>query len=453
MHQLPARRSFDPADYHLTLVLDVPQPTGPSGVLLALVRWQEVQRILDGARDVLAAAGYASAEVALVDSDGRVHGCTDRSHYGDELAPANLRDGVLGAAAGTVAFIDGSGSPRLCGFARCGADAGQRWSLYLHMPSSELFAASDAFGRVLAATLVVTLLVLTLWSLIASAAIVRPVRALVDATAALARGELETRVPVRGGRELAELGAAFNAMAGELASGRERLKAVERQAAWAEMARQVAHEIKNPLTPMRMAAQLLVRARKDGDPRADSIAERLASTVLQQTEALDRIASDFRQFAGAPSQQLEELALDELLAAVQASSAPLFDGGRLQLELQCGAAGVRVRVDSKELARVFLNLLQNAAQAAPAGVRVQLRSRRDGDLAVVEVVDDGPGVPDAVRPRLFEPYFTTKSSGTGLGLAICRRLLEAHGGSIRLQESAPGRTVFRIELPLAGATS
>jgi signal transduction histidine kinase len=98
---------------------------------------------------------------------------------------------------------------------------------------------------------------------------------------------------------------------------------------------------------------------------------------------------------------------------------------------------------------VLQNLVQNAHEAAPAGVRVTVRSRRDGDLAVLDVADDGPGIPAAVQARLFEPYFTTKTSGTGLGLAICRRIVEGHGGALRLLRTGPDGSAFAIELPLA----
>jgi signal transduction histidine kinase len=101
------------------------------------------------------------------------------------------------------------------------------------------------------------------------------------------------------------------------------------------------------------------------------------------------------------------------------------------------------------MARVFVNLVQNAHEAAPAGVRVQFAARLEPGRVVVTIADDGPGVPEAARARLFEPYFTTKSSGTGLGLAICRRLLEAHGGAIRLVQTGAGATVFALELPRA----
>ena len=294
-------------------------------------------------------------------------------------------------------------------------------------------------------------MVLGVWSLVASRAITAPVQLLGAATRRIARGDLAVSVPPRGGPELGELASAFNQMASELATGRERLAAAERDQAWAEMARQVAHEVKNPLQPMRMAAQLLQRARAEKDARADVVAERLARTVLEQTDALDRIATDFRAFAGIAPAQKNVVRADDWLFELRDQCAGLFAGKAVDLSVMAVAGDARVAIDGKAMARVFVNLVQNAHEAAPGGVKVRITSAREHGKVVITVADDGPGVPDAVRSRLFEPYFTTKSSGTGLGLAICRRLVEAHGGTIRLVRSRPGETVFAIELPAKDA--
>ncbi|MBK8099893.1 MAG: sensor histidine kinase [Planctomycetes bacterium] len=443
--------SFDPAAWHMGYVVDVPHADGPPGVLLALIRWPQFQQVLDDARQVLVdQAGLASAQAMLVDGNGRICGHTDRQNYAALLQPASLREAVAHGPGGRIEFDDG-GRRHVAGFATLQRIGLRDWSLVLRIPRAELFARSDAFVRVLAIAIGVTVFVLIVWSLVASRAIVRPVQDLVAATQRVAHGDLAVRVPAAGGPELGGLARAFNLMAGELAAGREKLKSAERERAWAEMARQVAHEIKNPLTPMRMVAQLLLKARKDGDARAEMVAERLAKTVLEQTEALDRIAADFRQFAGSPQRRVETVALDALVAEVHAAGAALFSAGALHLEHQPGATGVFVAVDRTELARVFVNLLQNAVQAmAPAPAMVQLRTGVRGERAFVTIIDAGPGIPDAVRGRLFEPYFTTKTAGTGLGLAICRRVVEANGGTIQLARSAPGHTEFVIELPLAG---
>jgi signal transduction histidine kinase len=446
-------RSMDPASHHVGIALPVPKADGAPGVLFALVRWSEVQQVLDDARGVMIGpAKLPSARVLLLDRGGTILGHTDRARYGLPLSSAALARQVAACEQperGVYAAADGA-AWRI-GIAPCRGPGTDAFVVGVAVPERELFAATDAWERVLLAAIVVTLLVLGTWSLVASRAIVAPVQRLVGAARRVAAGDLAVRVQPRGGPELGELAGAFNQMAAELAVGRERLAAAQREQAWAEMARQVAHEVKNPLQPMRMAAQLLQRARAENDPRADLVADRLARTVLEQTETLDRIASDFRAFAGIAPGQRSLVRADDWLAELCDDLAGLFAGKPVAIACVPGAGDARVAIDARTLARVFLNLVQNAHEAAPAGVAVRIATAHAGARVVVTVANDGPGVPDAVRTRLFEPYFTTKSSGTGLGLAICRRLVEAHGGTIRLVRSAPGDTVFEVELPVAAA--
>jgi len=452
LHRGLNHRSMDPANYHLGLALDVPRPVGPPGVLFALMRWAGVQQVLDEARDVLASsARLPSAQVMLIGRDGTVRAHTDRSQYGLELTPATFAAELRAAEhRGRTSFVAADGDVWRAGFAPGGIDGEDSFVLGVAVPEAELFAESDRFEQVLLMAIAVTILVLVLWSLVASRAIVAPVRELLAATRRIASGDLSVSVSARGGHELGELATAFNQMAAELAAGRERLAAAEREQAWAEMARQVAHEIKNPLQPMRMAAQLLQRARIDGDERAEEIAERLARTVLEQTDELDRIAGDFRAFGGVAEAALVSVRLDDWLEELRERSGGLFAGKPIELVFEPGGGDVRVAIDGNALARVFVNLLQNAVEARPEGVRARIISSRREGSAVVRVIDDGPGVPEAVRSRLFDPYFTTKSSGTGLGLAICRRLVESQGGHIRLVRSEVGHTEFEIELPVSG---
>jgi signal transduction histidine kinase len=449
LHRGLDHRSLDPASHHLGVALDVPRPSGPPGVLFALVRWAEVQQILDAARTVLAEdAHLPGAEVFLVDPSGRIVAHTDRNHYGLPLAPNGLAETLLrGGPAGRAAFTDATGLAGRVGYAACGDDPARQFVLGVTVAEGELFAQSEAFARALWWTIAASVAVLVLWSLLASRTITAPVQALAAAARRIAAGDLAVAVPARGGAELAALAATFNQMAGELAAGRARLAAAERDQAWAEMARQVAHEVKNPLQPMRLTAQLLQRAARDGDPRAPTIAERLARTVLEQTEALDRIASDFRAFAGPAAAARSVVAVDTWLPELLAECRGLFAGRQLQLELLPPVPTARLALDLRALSRVFVNLIQNALDAAPEGAHVTLQATTTASAVGLAVVDRGPGIPAAQRSHLFEPYFTTKTSGTGLGLAICRRLVEAHGGTIRLCRSEPGHTEFAIELP------
>ena len=446
-------RSMDPGSHHLGVAMDVPQGDGKSGVLFALLRWSEVQSVIDSAQSVLIKeARLPSAEVFLIGRSGTVHAHTDRRHYGLPLDPPELAMRLASAdSQGRCASIGADGCMWRIGYAPGGGEKARSFVIGVAVPEAELFAASNAFERVLLIAIVLSIIVLVIWSLIASRAITAPVKQLVDATRRVADGNLDVKVVAGGGPELSELGLAFNQMAHDLAAGRDRLAHAERDQAWAEMARQVAHEVKNPLQPMRMTAQLLQRARGDNDPRADQVADRLARTVLEQTEALDRIASDFRSFAGVAPAQQTVVSVDPWLRDLRDQTARLFEDRSLTLLFEAHASDVRISIDQGSMARVFVNLVQNAIEAADRAVQVRLVSRIDGDKVAVTVTDDGPGVPDDVRDKLFDPYFTTKSSGTGLGLAICRRLIEAHGGTIRLVSTRAGETQFAIGLPLVAS--
>ncbi|MFT4842787.1 MAG: signal transduction histidine kinase [Planctomycetota bacterium] len=444
-------RSMDPSSYHLGIAMDVPKRDGTSGVLFALLRWSEVQSVIDAAKEVLVIeARLPSADVFLVGRNGGVQAHTDRSFYGLELDPPELAVRLAAASTqGRCASLGRDGRMWRVGYAPGGGDQERAFVLGVAVPESELFAASNAFERVLLFAILMTIVVLVLFALLASRAITAPVKALVNATRRVALGDLDVKVLAGGGPELGELASAFNQMAHDLAAGRERLAHAERDQAWAEMARQVAHEVKNPLQPMRMTAQLLQRARSDKDPRADQVADRLARTVLEQTAALDRIANDFRSFAGiAPAQKSVVLA-DGWLEELCDQTARLFEDRSLTFEFVGDAGEARLALDQGSMARVFVNLVQNAIEASGGPVHVRMASKLAGDKVAVTIIDDGPGVPADVRDKLFDPYFTTKSSGTGLGLAICRRLVEAHGGSIRLVATEPGETQFAIELPIS----
>ncbi len=450
LHKTPAKSSQDPKDYSFALAYTIPTTTAARWAVYALFSWSEVQRVLDRtARFLQEQAGFGAAEAFLCDAQGRYLGHSDRARYADARLPLELAVQLPApGAAIELPFPSESGEDRRAGVAALDKPPFEWW-VGVHAPSAELLATSRDLSTVLLVVTAVTAVILVVWSMVASRAILRPVRRLAAATASVGRGDLTARVPARGPRELAELGRAFNRMAEDLDHRTAELRHAERQAAWAEMARQVAHEIKNPLTPMRMSAQLLQRAKRDGDPRLGELTDRLARTVLEQTEALSRIASEFRQFAGPPQRALEQVLADELLRDAERHFAAMAEGGPVAVAFHPGAAGARVEVDREELRRVLLNLLHNAREACGASGRVAAACSREGERVVFRVEDDGPGVTEEAVSKLFDPYFTTKSSGTGLGLAICRRIVEAHGGRIELESSRPGRTVFRFEIPVA----
>jgi signal transduction histidine kinase len=453
LHETPQKTSYDPADYSFAFSFAVPTAKPDAyGAVYWLMPWTEIQGVLDRAAKFLREeAGFASAEVFLCNEQGQYLAHTDRENYAQASLPPELLAALPRASASAeCSFRTQDGEQRRAGLAGVQSYPSLQWWVGVHARTDELLATSRELGDVLLIVTAITALLLVGWSIVASRAILRPVRRLAQATEMVARGDLSVRVPARGRHELADLGRAFNRMAEDLERNGQQLRHAERQAAWGEMARQVAHEIKNPLTPMRMSAQLLLKAKREGDARLDELTDRLANTVLQQTDALSRIASEFRNFAGPPSRHLERIEIDELLTDIEQFFAAMTESRGVRLEFRRGAPGARVEIDRVELRRVFLNLIQNSFAACGERGTIAVSSESEADKVVVRVADDGSGIDAETRDKLFDPYFTTKSSGTGLGLAICRRTLEAYGGHIELESSRRGRTVFRFDLPLAG---
>src|SRR5690606_503343 len=282
----------------------------------------------------------------------------------------------------------------------------------------------------------------------------RPFRRLRAGLQAVGAGQMYEPLPVESRDEMGELVATFNRMQGQLVESRRRLAQQERELAWREMARQVAHEIKNPLTPMKLSVQHLRRAFRapgeDATPEEQRFAgtlERITTTLIEQIDALDRIAGEFSSFARLPRRSPEPLDLN----AVVQEAAALFEseagGGVLPAVLRLDLAGepLPVEADREELRRVFINLFKNALQAMPederaarrAG-RITTRTWRDEAHAWAEVEDTGTGIPEDVREKIFQPNFSTKTSGMGLGLAIVQKAVEASGGAISF-ETKEGR--------------
>jgi signal transduction histidine kinase/HAMP domain-containing protein len=216
--------------------------------------------------------------------------------------------------------------------------------------------------------------------------------------------------------------------------------------AWVEMARQIAHEVKNPLTPIKLSAQLMKKAHDSGSEDFDGIFRSGVDTVIQQTEILRRIATEFSSFGKAMRLNPEPVPLEAFLGEIVS----YYRGAeKVSVKLACEDP-VTVRADREALRKIFVNLIENAIDAMPDGGEVAVSCRRDGQTAVVGVVDSGKGLSSEMQARLFEPYFSTKTNGIGLGLAISQNLARAMDGEIRLRnrEGAEG-VEATVTLPLA----
>ena len=255
-------------------------------------------------------------------------------------------------------------------------------------------------------------------------------------------------IKARGGRELEELADAFNRAIADLVALRKRLAATERIAARREIARQVAHEIKNPLAPIRAAVETLRRLRARNDPAFDEYFDEASRTVLDEVARITSIVQEFTRFARlpppSPAPMDLERAVRDLVSLHSAAGTPIDVAAR---------PIPSIVADRDQIVQVVTNLLGNAtdAVAGNASGRVTIELGPSGsDRVRLSVRDNGPGVAPSIRDRLFEPYATTKPGGTGLGLAIAQRIVLEHGGEISYAGAPNGGAVFVVELPVAG---
>ncbi len=299
-----------------------------------------------------------------------------------------------------------------------------------------------------------------LLALLLGRSLARPLRELARETREVLSGEPRP-VRARGGREVRELAEAFNTTIDELTRMKKRLAVTERIAARREIARQVAHEIKNPLAPIRAAVETLRRLRAREDERFDEYFDEATRTVLEEVHRITNIVSEFTKFQRLPAPNPEPIDLVQAargVVALQAADPELVRTGgakdaapRVELEAEDLPP---VRADRDQIVQVLTNLIQNGLEAAAAvrpDPRVLVTVGRQGqDRARIVVRDNGPGVSEEMRERLFEPYATSKATGTGLGLAICQRIVFEHGGEITYRPATKGGAVFEIVLPIQG---
>ncbi|MDC0748726.1 sensor histidine kinase [Polyangium mundeleinium] len=284
----------------------------------------------------------------------------------------------------------------------------------------------------------------------------RPLVELARETREVVAGAPRT-VKGRGGRELTDLADAWNRTIAELAAIRRRLAATERIAAQREVARQIAHEIKNPLAPIRAAVETLRRLRAREDPAFDEYFEEATVTVLQEVHRIANIVTEFTRFARLPPPNPEPIDLVSVVKGVVTLHASAGEGvertGTRRVELSSEPIP-KVMADRDQMVQVLTNLIQNGLDAASAvrpdpRVLVTIGPLSENKVRIV-VRDNGPGVPAEMVPRLFEAYATTKEKGTGLGLAIVQRIVFEHGGEIAYREAKKGGAVFEVWLPVSG---
>ena len=279
-----------------------------------------------------------------------------------------------------------------------------------------------------------------------------PVRRLTRVTQRIARGDFDARIAVRSVDELRRLVDAFNSMAAELKAQRIELERTHRLEAWAEMARQVAHEIKNPLTPIQLSAEHLLRVHADKGQPLGPVLDGCVNAILSQVRLLRQIASEFSSFASSPVVRLAPADVPELVEEILN---PYRAGlaGRIAIVNNANGPLPPVRVDRTLVLRALANVVENALHAMPGTGALVVDATLEDQAVVITVRDTGVGMDEEALARVFEPYFSTKTSGTGLGLPIARRNVELSGGTIEVQSQKGGGTTVRVHLPVAGLAS
>jgi nitrogen fixation/metabolism regulation signal transduction histidine kinase len=270
----------------------------------------------------------------------------------------------------------------------------------------------------------------------------------------VAEGDLDTRVHIRVRDEMGDLARSFNEMVRQIKGSRERIAYLEKIGAWQEIARRLAHEIKNPLTPIQLAVQQLHRTYDGDDPRFQRVLQDACDIVSEEVEGLRRLVQAFSAFAKLPDVQPEPVELNALMDDFLKSRSEMEEMASVNWSPLEPA--VTVLVDRMLIKHALFNLVENAVQAArEAGTLDQLVVTispgldRPRQWVSLTVGDNGPGMDRSVSARIFDPYFTTKEAGTGLGLAIVKKIILEHEGTVSVT-SAPGQGArFTINLPLA----
>jgi two-component system nitrogen regulation sensor histidine kinase NtrY len=290
-------------------------------------------------------------------------------------------------------------------------------------------------------------LLLTWW---VSARITRPVVELAEGARAVAEGNWNTRMKTGAGGEIGQLAAAFNDMTGTLAAQRERLVQAERVAAWRELARRLAHELRNPLFPLQITLENLQRARTLPPEQFNEIFQESTATLKAELSNLNIIVGRFSDFSKMPTPQLRRVNVNDAVRnTVRLFEAQFSAVGKPTItpDLRLDEALPEIEADPDLLHRALQNLVLNALDAMPAGGTLTLRtSAHDGGVRL-EVSDSGQGLTPEECSRLFTPYYTSKQHGTGLGLAIVQSVVSDHGGTISVASDPGSGTTFRIELP------
>ncbi len=396
-------------------------------------------------------------DINIYNSSGALHLTTQPSIYElglnsrfmnpnvyQQLSRGNVSDIVIEESLGNITYFSSfypilTAEPRIVGFL----------NIPYYKNQDRVNEQSLSLLTLLVNIYVFVFLAIGVIAVLISNSIVRPLGLLNKQLRATGLGKRNEPIAWEARDEIGDIIQAYNQMLQQLAESEQKLAKNEREMAWKEMARQVAHEIKNPLTPMRLSVQHLQQVwsiRKPDNEKLNNLFTKVTGTVLVQIEQLVNIANSFSQFAKMPDPKRSVFPLTEVVKEV----CDLYSHERVQLKMHLAEEEFYVHSDRDQLSRVFNNLIKNAMQAIEHdhGV-VEVRMEIEADQARVLVRDNGKGIPEEIGNRVFEPKFSTKNSGMGLGLAMVKKIVEGSEGQIYFETEVGTGTTFFVELPRA----
>lgn len=270
-----------------------------------------------------------------------------------------------------------------------------------------------------------------------------PIRKLTQSMNSVGAGDFNIELNLAGRGEIKDLINGFNKMVKHLKRNQNELAERERETAWKEMAKQVAHEIKNPLTPMKLSIQQLIAAKNDNSPKFDEYFFKITDTIIKQIDNLKNIASEFSNFARMPNIKIKNYEIISLLK----QTFNIFNDEKTEINLITDLKQISVNIDSEQFQRMIINLIRNSIQAN--AMRIDVFVECDIENLIIRICDNGSGIPENISDKIFELNFTTKSDGMGLGLYLTKRFVESMKGSIQLIKFKNFATCFEIKFPLA----
>lgn len=446
--------SFPSPEAHLRIhatVTDAFQQEKTIGNLYALFDWTQIFRILDQAETD--ASPESKERIALLlDRDGRIIAASSLPRQHGLLlnsAPTSwLSTGQTGHAHSGIITTDGrplDASKVLVGYAHSRGYQGFRgfdWSTLVIQPTPQAFLPIRQMGLSFLLLLTLTTVIAVGVSLLIASGIARPILQLADFARHFARyGTAAAPLPAGSG-EIGELTQAFGQMVQDLDRSREDLIRAAKLAVVGEMAATMAHEVRTPLGILRSSAQMLQR-----EPHLSPEGQEIAGFVISETDRLTRLISTLLECARPrpPVFHLENVHAIIRRAVDLLAQRTARQGIQIMEELQ--AASAILPCDGEHLVQVFLNLLLNSLQILPAGGEIVVRTAMERSRLIIEVADNGPGIPPENRKRVFDPFFTTREGGMGLGLTVVHQIVKTHGGDITVCENSGTGACFRLWLP------